>query len=193
MDQFARTFASAKAEIRSTTHNVGVPEDDKETGTIFVRRSGAKTQFLIAFTEPNTYTVAVREQIAEVYRPKLNEIQEYDIRAYKDVAQKLFLLGFGMPGKELAASYEIRNLKHDTIDSQAAIYLELMPKSADVLSKLKSVELWISDATHCPVRQIFHLPDGGFRIAQFSNLQVNPKLPANAFDLPKGAKRVRMN
>jgi hypothetical protein len=39
----------------------------------------------------------VRGQIAKVYLPKLNKMQEYDIRAYKDVAQKLFLLGFGIP------------------------------------------------------------------------------------------------
>lgn len=59
--------------------------------------------------------------------------------------------------------------------------------------QLKSVELWISDTTQCPVRQIFHLSDGGFRSAQFSSLEVNPKLPASAFDLPKNAKCVRLN
>lgn len=58
------------------------------------RRLGEKAQFLINFTQPTT---AVRGQIAKVYLPKLNKMQEYDIRAYKDVAQKLFLLGFGIP------------------------------------------------------------------------------------------------
>jgi len=193
LDRFARTFTAAKAGIRTTNHVVGVKEDDVETGTIFVKRSGGKSQFLITFTAPNTYTAAVREQVAEVYYPKLNEIHEYDIRSYKDIAQKLFLLGFGMPGRELAANYDVRNVRHETVDSQPATYLELVPKSADVLSKLKRVELWIADSNQCPVRQTFHFPDGGFRTAQFSALEVNPKLPASAFDFPKGAKRVRMN
>jgi hypothetical protein len=48
-----------------------------------------------------------------------------------------------------------------------------------VKKQLKSVEVWISDATQCPVRQTFHMPDGGFRTAQFSALAVNPKLPGN--------------
>jgi outer membrane lipoprotein-sorting protein len=191
MDKFARTFAGAN--IRSTNHVQGVPEDDVETGTIFVKRSGGKTQFRIDFTEPNAYTAVVGDKAAEVYHPKLNEIQVYDIRAYKDIAQKLFLLGFGMPGSELAANYTIRNLKHETVDAQAATYMELIPKSQDVQKQLKSVEIWIADATLCPVRQTFHLPDGGSRTAQFSSLEVNPKLPGNTFDLPKNAERRRVN
>jgi hypothetical protein len=62
-----------------------------------------------------------------------------------------------------------------------------------VLRQLKSIEVWISDATQCPVRQAFHMPDGGFRTAQFSALAVNPKLPGDTFDLPRSAKRVRVN
>ena len=193
MDRFSKNFAGAKATIHSTTHTVGVPEDEVETGTIFVKRSGGKTQFLIAFASPNIYTAAVRDQIAEVYYPKLNEIHEYDLRAYKDIAQKLFLLGFGMPGSELAANYEIRNVRHETIDGQSATHVELVPKAPEVLKQLKRVEVWISDATQCPARQTFYLPDGGFRMAQFSNMEVNPKLPGSAFDLPKGARRVRIN
>jgi outer membrane lipoprotein-sorting protein len=193
LDQFAKTFTGAKAAIRTVNRIVGLPEDEIQTGTIFIKRSGGKTQFLIAFTGANSYTAAIREQVAEIYYPKLNQIQEYDLRAYKDVAQKLFLLGFGMPGRELAANYEIRGVKHETVESQPATYMELIPKSPGVLKQLKSVEIWISDATLCPVRQVFHLPDGGTRTAQFSALQVNPRLPGDAFDLPKGAKRVRMN
>jgi outer membrane lipoprotein-sorting protein len=193
MDQFARTFAGAKATIRSTSHVNGLPDDEVETGTIFVKRSGGKNQFRIDFTDPNAYSVVIRGQIAEIYHPKLNEIQEYDLRQYKDIAQKLFLLGFGMPGRELAADYEIRNLKHADVDGQGATYMELIPKSPDVLRQLKSIEVWISDATQCPVRQAFHMPDGGFRTAQFSALAVNPKLPGDTFDLPRSAKRVRVN
>jgi len=192
MDQFSRTFTGAKANIRTTTHPRGIPEDDVETGVFLVKRAGGKTQFRIDFAPPNVYTVAVHDQLAEIYRPKLNETQVYDLSAYKDLAQ-YFLLGFGMPVRELASSYEIRDLKHETVDGQAATHLELIPKSPAVAKQLKSIEIWISDANQCPVRQTFHFPDGGFRTAQFSALEVNPKFPGGAFDLPKGAKRVRAN
>jgi outer membrane lipoprotein-sorting protein len=193
MDQFSPTFTGARATIRSTVHTRGIPDDDVETGTIFVKRSGGKTQFRINFKDPNIYSAAVHDQVAEVYHPKLNEIDVYDLSAYKDVAEKLFLLGFGMPGRELAANYEIQNLKNDAVDGQAATYLELIPKSPDVRKQLKSIEVWISDKTLCPVRQVFHMPDGGSRTAEFSSMEVNPKFAAGTFDFPKGAKKVKAN
>jgi outer membrane lipoprotein-sorting protein len=76
-------------------------------------------------------------------------------------------------------------------DAQGATYLELIPKSPDVRKQLKSIEVWISDKTLCPIRQIFHMPDGSSRTAQFSSMEVNPKSPAGTFDLPKSAKRVK--
>ena len=193
LDQFSRSFTGAKATIRSTVHTRGIPDDDVETGAIFVKRSGGKTQFRIDFTQLNEYSAVLRDQTAEIYHPKLNLIDVYDLSAYKDIAEKLFLLGFGMPGRELAANYEIHNLKLDSVDGQAATYVELIPKSPDVRKQLKSIEVWISDANLCPVRQTFHMPDGSSRTAQFSAMEVNPKLPGNVFDLPKNAKRVRAN
>src|SRR5581483_3178829 len=98
-----------------------------------MKRSGSKAQFRIDFTGPNAYSIVLGEQTAEIYHPKINEIQVYDIRAYKDLAQKFALLGFGMPGRELAANYELRNLKHDTIASQPVTFVQLVPKSPEVL------------------------------------------------------------
>lgn len=193
MDHFSRTFTGAKANIRSIVHTQSIADDDAETGVIFVKRSGASSQFRIDFKTPNEYTAAIRDRTAEVYHPKLNEIQVYDLSSYKDIAQKLFLLGFGMPGRELAADYEIRNLKHETVDGQVATYLDLVSTSPEVRKQLKSIEVWISDATLCPVRQIFHMPDGSSRTAEFSAMEVNPKFPGGTFDLPKGAKRVKAN
>jgi outer membrane lipoprotein-sorting protein len=105
----------------------------------------------------------------------------------------MFLLGFGTAGRDLAANYEIRDLRPETVDSQAATHLELIPKSPDVLKQLNRMELWISERSQCPVRQKFHFPDGSYRTVTFSSLQLNPALPASTFDLPKSARRVRMN
>jgi outer membrane lipoprotein-sorting protein len=193
MDRFAKTFTGAKAAIQTTTHTNGLPDDEIEKGTIYVKRSGAKTQLLIDFTGANPYKVFLQEKVIDVYRPRTNEIQEYNLSQYKDVAQKLFLLGFGMSGSDLSANYQIKTLEPSKVGDQSATHLTLIPKSAEVLSRLTSVELWISDATLCPIRQIFRLPGGSSRTADFSAMEVNPKLPSDIFDLPKGAKRVKVN
>ena len=193
MNQFAGTFSGAEVAIQTTDHTQGVPDDEVEKGAMRVKRSGGKSQILIELKGANARTAVLLEQTAEIYYPKLNEIEIYDIRSYKNSVQALSSLGFGMSGKEIAANYIIQTLRHETLASQAVTYVELIPHSPDVLKLVKSIELWISDTTQCPVRQILHQPGGDFRSTEFSALQLNPKFAPNAFDLPKNAKRVRIN
>lgn len=192
MDEFAKTFNSAKVAIKTTDHSKGL-DDEVQSGTMIVKKSGMKTQIVIDLTGANAMTVVLGDKLAEIFHPKINEIQEYDIRQYKNSVQSSSSLGFGMSGKEIAANYDIRKFKHEMVGTQGATYLDLVPKSADVQKLIKSIEIWISDATHCPLRQIAHEPGDDTRTTEFSDLQVNPKLPGNAFDLPKSAKRTRMN
>ncbi|MEI9972506.1 MAG: outer membrane lipoprotein carrier protein LolA [Ignavibacteriota bacterium] len=193
LDQASQKFSGVKATIRRTTHTQGIDEDEVETGDFFVKRSGNQSQIRIDFKQPNVYSVVLSDRMAEVYRPKIKDITEYDLRAYKDVAEKLFLLGFGMPGRELAANYQIGNVRHDAVEGQACTHLELTPKSDAVRKQLKSIEVWISDQTLCPARQVFHMPNGSRNTADFSQLEVNPNLAKGTFDLPKDAKRKKVN
>ena len=194
LDQAARSFIGATAAIRVTTHTRIIDEDETQVGTVAVKRySHTGIQFLINFTGPDAQAIALRGQTLQIYYPKLNTVREYDIGKYKDLAQKLILLGFGMPGRELAENYEVSNLGDERVQSQDSVHLQLTPKAPDVLRHLSRVDLWISLKTNCPVQQKFYLPGGDYRIATFSDVKVNPPLPASALDLPKGAKRERMN
>lgn len=194
LDQAARSFIGATAAIRVTTHTQIINEDETQVGTVAVKRySHNGIQFLISFTEPDAQAIALRGQTLQIYYPKLNTVREYDIGKYKDLAQKLILLGFGMPGRELAENYEVSNLGDERVQSQDSVHLQLTPRAQDVLRQLSRVDLWISLKTNCPVQQKFYLPSGDYRFATFSDVKVNPRLPASALDLPKGAKRERMN
>jgi len=55
------------------------------------------------------------------------------------------------------------------------------------------VALWISDMTNCAISQKFYFPDGGYRVAEFTGLLLNPKMPDSSFDLPKSATKVHIN
>jgi hypothetical protein len=46
-----------------------------------------------------------------------------------------------VPGRELAANYEVSNLGSERIESQDSVHLELTPKAADVLKQLTRVDL----------------------------------------------------
>jgi outer membrane lipoprotein-sorting protein len=116
LDRAAPSFMGATATIRVTTHTAVINEDETQTGTVAVKRFGPnELHFLINFTGENAQTIALKGTKLEIYYPKLNTIREYDIGKYKDVAQKLSLLGFGTPGSELAANYEVTNLGGDRV------------------------------------------------------------------------------
>ena len=195
LDRAAPSFMGATATLRVTTHTAVINEDETQTGTVTVKRFGPnELHFLIKFTGENAQTIALKGEKLEIYYPKLNTIREYDIGKYKDVAQKLSLLGFGTPGRELAANYEVSNLGGDRVESQDSVHLQLTPKAADVLKQLTRVDLWISVKNNSPVQQKFQLPGGDYRLVTYSDVSVNPPhLPASALDLPKNAKRERMN
>ena len=195
LDRFAASFHSLRASVEYTEHTAQLPADmdTHEAGVLSLQRSAGKIQIMIVFTGADSRSVLLRGETAEIYYPKLNEKHEYDIRKYRNLAQTLLLLGFGMSGRDLAAHYEVRNLPAETIAAQRSTHLELIPKSADVLKEMKKVDLWISDKNDCAVQQRFDFPGGGYKIGLFSDVQINLPLPANTFELPKSAKRVRMN
>jgi outer membrane lipoprotein-sorting protein len=203
LDQAAPSFKGMTASIRSVSHLSTDGSEEIDAGAITAMRivvHGKKNQpaedrleLLIRFEGKNGRSIALRKQTVEIYYPGMNSIQEYDIRKYGDVAQKLLLLGFGTSGRELAANYEIKNAGRQTIDSQPATLLELTPKSPDVLKKLTKVELWISDKTNLPLQQKFHFPHEDYKVVSYTNLAVNPHLSSSALGLPKGANRQRMN
>jgi outer membrane lipoprotein-sorting protein len=195
LDQAATSFAGATASIRVVTHTGIINEDEAQIGNVVVKRSSPhEMRFLINFTGPDAQAIALRDRTLEIYYPKLNTVREYDIGKYTDLAQKLILLGFGMPGRELKDSYDISNLGGEHVESQDSVHLQLTPKTSEVLKQLSRVDLWISLKTNCPVQQKFYMPGGDYRLVTYSDLKVNPpQLPTSALELPKGAKRERMN
>jgi outer membrane lipoprotein-sorting protein len=194
LDQSAGSFTGATANISVTTHTEPIDKDDTQIGTFIVKRiSPSEFRFLINFSGKDAQAIALQGRTFQIYYPKLNLVREYDIGKYKDVAQKLILLGFGMPGRELAANYDVNNLGNERLESQDSVHLQLTPRAVDVLKQLSRADLWISLKTNCPVQQKFYLPGGDYRLVTYSDFKPNPPLPASALDLPKDAKRERVN
>jgi len=194
LDQAARGFTGATASFTAINHIAVLNKDEPpQLGTVVMKRASGKLNVLLTITGEDAESVALRSQTAEVYLPKLKVIQVYNIKKYGDVAQKLMLLGFGTSGRELAANYEVKNLGAEKVASEDTTHLELTPKSAEVLAKLKKVDLWISEKGGYAVQQEFHMPGGDSRLVTYSEVKINPRIAGSAFDLPKGAKRQTMN
>jgi outer membrane lipoprotein-sorting protein len=127
----------------------------------------------------------------EVFYPKINTVQEFDIGKNRGLLDQFLLLGFGGSGKELANAYTITVKGGETIDGVATTHLVLNPKSSKVRELVKSVELWIPDGKAQPIRQKFVEPSDDYMEVTYRDLKLNPSLSASdlQLSLPTGVKR----
>jgi outer membrane lipoprotein-sorting protein len=193
LDETAPKFSAATANLTWLDHQAVIEIDEKQSGTLVIKRTSAgKEQFVARFTQPNEYAVALREHIVERYTPRNDLIQEYEISNYRELAQTFMLLGFGMTGRQLAASFDITGFRSESIAGQKATHLDLRPKAPAVRKQISRIELWISDELGCAIQQKFYYPDASYRLVTFTNLKLNPKLDAGALQFPRSAKRERV-
>lgn len=190
MDRAAPAFKGFSANLTSVTHTAVIDEDETEKGRILLKRDKRDMEMLVEFGEPNAKSVAVHDRKAEIYYPKLQTIEEYDIGQYQALLDQFMLIGFGTSGKELAASYEMKVLGNDSIAGTSTTHLELMPKSAEVRKNLKKLELWIPEADGYPVQQKIFLAAGDYKVFTYTNVKMNPPLSEQDLRLkvPKDTK-----
>ncbi len=91
------------------------------------------------------------------------------------------MLGFGGRGHDLAKSFEVKFAGMEQIQGVNAAKLELTPKSPKVRSMFQTITLWIDPARGVSVQQEFLEPSGDYRLAKYSNIQINHKLPNDVF------------
>jgi len=191
MDRAAPAFKGFSADLRSVTHTAVINEDETEKGRILLKRGKRDMTMLVEFTEPNPKSFAVHDRKAEIYYPRQQTIDEYDIGQYKALLDQFMLIGFGTSGKELAVAYDMKVLGNESVGGTVATHLELIPKSAEVLKNLKKLELWIPEGEAYPVQQKIYLAAGDYKLFTYTNVKMNPPLKDSDLKLrvPKDTKR----
>ena len=191
MDQAAAGFTGVAADVRKSAYNSVLKMVDVESGRFLMKRAKSRdihVLFDIKDPEPKQYAMDLHK--LEIYLPKIQTVQEYEVGRYKSLAEELLLLGFGTTSKELSSAYTVSLGGPETIGNEKTTRLELIPKSKEMLAHLTKVDLWISDATGLPTQQKFYTPGGNYNLATYSNVMSNPNLPDSAVKLnSKGAKR----
>ncbi|HTT61163.1 MAG TPA: hypothetical protein VMG35_04950 [Bryobacteraceae bacterium] len=192
IDRAGAAFRSMSAKLRRVSHTAVMPNDDNvDSGTVLLKRGRHNDlRMLIDLTEPDPRTVAFQDHTAEIYYPKIQTVDEYDVSKEKELLEQFFLLGFGTSRAGLEASYRLHLVGPDTIGGQKCDNLELTPKSKQVLQHLVKLEMCVADDGY-PVQQKFYLPGGDYSLATYSDMKINPDLPDSALKLklPKNVKR----
>jgi outer membrane lipoprotein-sorting protein len=144
---------------------------------------------LIEMTEPDPKSVSVQGKKGQLYYPRMQTVQEYDLGKFREWLDQFYLMGFGTTSKELQDGYIVRFLGADTKGGKPVSGLELIPKSKEILQHIKKFELWLSDENGLPVEQKIY-PAGQYVVVTYSKININPDLPDSVLKLqvPKGTK-----
>ncbi len=197
LDKSAVQFRAVSAEIKRNVHTAIVNDDSVETGTIKVKRDKAErdkppmTRMLIEFNGVDPKSVSFDGDAVSVLYPKIKTVQVYKVGDKRGLIDQFLLLGFGISSTELKASYEVTWVGTETVSGKSTSHIQLIPKSKDVLMRLKKAELWISDATGLPEQQRFVTSaSGDFMLVTYSNAKLNPLIVDGSLKLtlPKGVK-----
>src|SRR5208282_5447267 len=189
MDLAAKNFRTTEASVVWDQYQKVVNETETEKGKIYFRREGGEIQMAADFFEPDKKYVIYSGGKVQVYQPKIDQVNEYNPGKNRADVDSFLVLGFGGGGHDLLKSYEVKFVGLETVNGVAAEKLDLIPKSERFRNNIARILLWIDPALGISVQQKLFEPDtkggsdGDYRLAKYSGIKINQKLPENVFKL----------
>lgn len=181
MDAASAKFQSAQADFSADSYTAVVQSHDVQTGTIAFRRASGATQMIMHVKteegQPSLKDVLYKNGELDYYQPAVK--QETILKAGTNY-ERYFTLGFGGSGKDLAASWNIKDLGTEAIGGVQTIKLDLAPKTPS--DQFTHITIWIDAARAVSLKQQVFQESGDSRTALYSNIKLNG-VPASAFTL----------
>jgi len=182
MDTEAANFHSLQANFVWEQYFKVVNDKDLQSGTVYYRRSGKEIQMMADITDP-AKQVLYSESKVQVYEPKLKRVTSYEAGKNREAVESFLVLGFGGSGRDLQKSFDVKYAGSENVGGVNAAKLELAPKSDRVKNIFAKIWLWIDPARGISVQQQFFEPSGDYRLAKYSDIKLNQKVPDSAFKL----------
>jgi len=188
MDTAAKNFRTAQANVVWDQYDKVVNETETQKGRVYFRGEGGDMQMAADFTEPDKKYVIYSGGKVQVYQPKIDQVNEYDAGKNRADVESFLVLGFGGAGHDLQKSYDVKFLGPETINGVATQKLDLTPISVHLRNNIARIILWIDPARGVSIQQQLFEPGGDYRLVKYSDIQINQRLPDNAFKLKTTAK-----
>lgn len=199
MDATAASFHSAQADFEWQNYERVIDEIyEIDTGTIYYRRSGKEVEMMAEVKKagdsldklkPEPKYVLFTGGKIRLYQPKIDQVTEFDVGKNRSDFEGYIVLGFGGSGQDLVKAFDVTYLGQEKIDGIQTAQLRLVPKSEKVKNIYKEIFLWVDLERGISVQQKLVEPSGDYRLAKYSNIQVNgKKIPDDVFRLKTTSK-----
>jgi outer membrane lipoprotein-sorting protein len=188
MDQTAANFHAAQADFVWKNYTSVVNSfTDPQNGKIYFRRSGNQTEMAAELLPPSAKQIVFSNGKVRLYTPGTGEVQEYDASAHREEFETFLVLGFGSGGSDLRKSFEVTYGGRENVDCADTDKLELVPTSGSIKARFPKIVLWI-DSRGVSVRQQLFEENDDYRLADYSSIKLNVKLPKDVFKLKTSGK-----
>src|ERR1700689_4635396 len=198
MDAAAAKFNTTQANFEWDRYEKVIDEvDDVEMGIIYYRRAGKdvdmKAEIKTAGPSPDRLKpepqfILFSQGKVQRYLPRVDQVTVYDVGKNRSEVEAYLVLGFGGSGQDLAKSFDVTYQGEETIDGIPAGKLQLIPKSERVRNTFAQILLWIDLDRGISVQQQFFEPGGNYKLAKYSSIRVNEKVPDEVFHLKTTGK-----
>ncbi len=184
LEQQGRRLVTMRADFEQTRTNVVLDEKETTSGKVLLQVPG---RFRWDYTRPQPSALAVKDGRFERYFPQTRQVFRGPARGEADL-----LVGFGPGSKDLGRKYEVTLAGQESVAGQPAWILDLQPRAGQA-GLFSAIRLWVDQQRSIPVQTRLTEPTGDFTVVRFDKVEVNPRLPADAFDLklPKDVVEVK--
>jgi outer membrane lipoprotein-sorting protein len=183
MDETAAKFRAAEADFVWEQFQSVVKETDTQKGKVYFRRAGKDLQMMADITQPTQKYVLYSDGKVQVYQPSIEQVTVYNPGKNRADVESFLVLGFGGGGHDLLKSFEVKYEGTENVGGAEAAKLDLIPKSARVHNMFDHILMWVDPERGVSVQQQVFEPSGDYRLAKYSDIQLNQKLPDNTFKL----------
>ena len=188
MDAAASNFRTTQADFVWEQYQKVVNDKDTQKGTVYYRRAGKDIQMMAEVKEPERKYVLFKNGKLQVYQPKIEQAMNYVTGKNREEIESYLVLGFGGSGQDLLKAFEVSYQAPESIDNVSTAKLQLIPKSEKLRNTFKEIFLWIDLERGISVQQQFLEPQGDYRLAKYSSIRLNEKIPGDVFQLKTTGK-----
>jgi outer membrane lipoprotein-sorting protein len=185
MDGAAEKFRTTEASVVWDQYQKVVDEHEEQKGKVYFRHgNNNEVQMAADITDPDQKYVLFSGSKIQVYQPRIDQVTVYNTGKNREAFESFLVLGFGGGGHDMLKSFYIKYMGSETVDGTATAKLDLVPKTVNVRNNVDHIVLWIDSSRGISLQQQFFFgTSGDYRLAKYSDIRMNEKIPDAVFKL----------
>lgn len=188
MNSAAKNFQTAQADFHWDSYQRVVDETEEQKGQMYLRRTGKGMDAALRVTSPDVKQVVFKDCMLSFYQPRIDQVTKRNACDNRADVESFMSLGFGASGDDLEKKYLVTMEGWETVQGVKTAKLHLVPKEEKIKGSLSKIILWVDPSRSLAIQQQFLEPSGDYRLAKYSNIKVNGRVPDDAFRLKTTSK-----